>query len=131
MIRNSIILIILYVINNQFSNRSYSVQVIQCTLWLLTSVIEVSIDVFCHLLSKKKEKSLPVRIFVFCFIINFADSKWKVSFVWYFLLHKMDDNNHHILGYSTRASLVKLRDDIRATIEEHKRKNKSGYLFTF
>ncbi|XP_028171231.1 transmembrane protein 94 isoform X3 [Ostrinia furnacalis] len=39
----------------------------------------------------------------------------------------MDDSNQHTLGYSTRAALVKLRDDIRAVIDEHKRKNKSGY----
>lgn len=43
----------------------------------------------------------------------------------------MDDSNQHTLGYSTRAALVKLRDDIRTVIDEHKRKNKSGYLFTF
>ncbi|KAL0840966.1 hypothetical protein ABMA28_014754 [Loxostege sticticalis] len=39
----------------------------------------------------------------------------------------MDDSNQHTLGYSTRAALVKLRDDIRTVIDEHKRKNKSGY----
>ncbi|XP_075973229.1 transmembrane protein 94-like protein l(2)k05819 [Anticarsia gemmatalis] len=39
----------------------------------------------------------------------------------------MDDSNQHSLGYTTEAALVKLRNDIRNAIEEHKKKNPTGY----
>ncbi|XP_050561045.1 transmembrane protein 94 isoform X1 [Spodoptera frugiperda] len=39
---------------------------------------------------------------------------------------KMDDSNLHSLGYTTKTALIKLRDDIRNVIEEHKKKNTTG-----
>ncbi|KAH9640080.1 hypothetical protein HF086_016011 [Spodoptera exigua] len=39
---------------------------------------------------------------------------------------KMDDNNLNSLGYTTKTALIKLRDDIRKVIEEHKKKNTTG-----
>lgn len=39
----------------------------------------------------------------------------------------MDDNIPHSLGYTTKTALIKLRDDIRNVIEEHKKKNPTGY----
>lgn len=39
----------------------------------------------------------------------------------------MDDSNLHSLGYTTKTALIKLRDDIRNVIEEHKKKNPTGY----
>lgn len=41
---------------------------------------------------------------------------------------KMDDSNLHSLGYTTKTALIKLRDDIRNMIEEHKKKNTTGYV---
>nr|AGC92690.2 hypothetical protein [Heliconius erato] len=38
----------------------------------------------------------------------------------------MDDKNLYNLGFSTRTALLKLRDDIRAVIEEYKQKNRMG-----
>ncbi|KAJ8730304.1 hypothetical protein PYW07_017342 [Mythimna separata] len=38
----------------------------------------------------------------------------------------MDDSNLHSLGYTTKTALIKLRDDIRNVIEEHKKKNPTG-----
>lgn len=38
----------------------------------------------------------------------------------------MDDCNQHSLGYSTKAALVKLRNDIQIVIEEHKKRNPIG-----
>ncbi|XP_072932217.1 transmembrane protein 94 [Epargyreus clarus] len=37
------------------------------------------------------------------------------------------DDNQHVLGFSTREALIKLRNDIRAVIEEHKQKNPVGF----
>ncbi|XP_063896687.1 transmembrane protein 94 [Helicoverpa armigera] len=39
----------------------------------------------------------------------------------------MDDNNLHSLGYTTKTALLKLRDDIRNVIEEHRKKNPTGF----
>lgn len=39
----------------------------------------------------------------------------------------MDDKNQFNLGLSTRTALLKLRDDIRTVIEEHKQRNRMGY----
>ncbi|XP_045449004.1 transmembrane protein 94 [Melitaea cinxia] len=39
----------------------------------------------------------------------------------------MDDKNKHNHGYSTKNALIKLRDDIRTVIEEHKQKNRMGF----
>lgn len=40
-----------------------------------------------------------------------------------------DDNKQHILGYSTKEALIKLRNDINSVIEEHKQKNLKGYQY--
>lgn len=40
----------------------------------------------------------------------------------------MDDKSKNNHGYSTKNALIKLRDDIRIVIEEHKQKNRMGYL---
>ncbi|XP_050346220.1 transmembrane protein 94 isoform X2 [Nymphalis io] len=39
----------------------------------------------------------------------------------------MDENSKQNLGYSTKTALIKLRDDIRTVIEEHKQKNRMGF----
>ncbi|XP_041978193.1 transmembrane protein 94 isoform X1 [Aricia agestis] len=39
----------------------------------------------------------------------------------------MEDKTQFSLGYSTRTALIKLRDDIRHVIQEHKQKNKLGF----
>ncbi|CAH0719577.1 unnamed protein product, partial [Brenthis ino] len=39
----------------------------------------------------------------------------------------MDDTNQYNLGFSTRTALIKLRDDIRTVVEEHKQKNRMGF----
>ncbi|KAG6454754.1 transmembrane protein 94 isoform X2 [Manduca sexta] len=39
----------------------------------------------------------------------------------------MDDNRHTILGNSTKDALNKLRDDIYGVIQEHNKKNPTGY----
>lgn len=43
----------------------------------------------------------------------------------------MDDKSKHNHGYSTKNALIKLRDDIRTVIEEHKKKNRMGYLYYY
>ncbi|CAH2037908.1 unnamed protein product, partial [Iphiclides podalirius] len=40
-----------------------------------------------------------------------------------------DDIKQHILGYSTKEALIKLRSDINSVIEEHKQKNLKGFGF--
>ncbi|CAH0751038.1 unnamed protein product [Diatraea saccharalis] len=39
----------------------------------------------------------------------------------------MDDPIQHTLGYSTKAALIKLRDDIRVVVNEFKKKTPTGY----
>nr|XP_026490930.1 transmembrane protein 94 isoform X1 [Vanessa tameamea] len=39
----------------------------------------------------------------------------------------MDEKSKQNLGYSTKSALIKLRDDIRTVIEEHKQKNRMGF----
>ncbi|KAJ2945867.1 hypothetical protein O0L34_g4773 [Tuta absoluta] len=41
----------------------------------------------------------------------------------------MDGSNQKAIGYSTRTALLKLRDDIRRVLDEHKQKNPTGYNF--
>lgn len=41
----------------------------------------------------------------------------------------MEDNNkQHILGFSTKEALIRLRNDIECVINEHKQKNLKGYV---
>ncbi|CAH0398033.1 unnamed protein product [Chilo suppressalis] len=39
----------------------------------------------------------------------------------------MDDTTQHILGYSTKAALIKLRDDIRTVVKEYERKSPTRF----
>ncbi|XP_046959526.1 transmembrane protein 94 isoform X3 [Vanessa cardui] len=39
----------------------------------------------------------------------------------------MDEKSKQNLGYSTKTALIKLRDDIRTVIEEHKQRNRMGF----
>ncbi|CAB3253813.1 unnamed protein product [Arctia plantaginis] len=39
----------------------------------------------------------------------------------------MDESSQHSLGYTTKAALIKLRNDIDNVIKEHKKKNPIGY----
>lgn len=45
--------------------------------------------------------------------------------------HTMDDNTQNILGNSTKDALIKLRNDIRTVVNEHKKKKATGYFLYY